>query len=88
MTCKSCEAYGKNPLSGQYHFSCLECCTRLVLSARPNKAAAAGMLAAIDRFPQNPGRERILECVRQTLTKPHSVQTSAGSQSGRESNDH
>ena len=84
MTCKSCEAYGKNPLSGQYHFSCLECCTRLVLSARPNKAAAAGMLAAIDRFPQNPGRERILESVRQALMKPHSASTSAGSQSARD----
>lgn len=84
MTCKSCEAYGKNPLSGQYHFSCLECCTRLVLSARPNKAAAAGMLAAIDRFPQNPGRERILECVKQTLTKPPSANQNAGSQSAKD----
>ena len=82
MTCKSCEAYGKNPLSGQYHFSCLECCTRLVLSTRPNKQAAAGMLAAIDRFQQNPGRERILESVRQALTKHPSASTSAGSQSG------
>ena len=84
MTCKSCEAYGKNPLSGQYHFSCLECCTRLVLSARPNKAAAAGMLAAIDRFPQNPGRERILECVKQTLTKHHLASKNVGLGSDKE----
>lgn len=82
MTCKSCEAYGKNPLSGQYHFSCLECCTRLVLSTRPNKAAAAGMLAAIARFPGNPGREQILASVGQILTKHPSASTSAGSQFG------
>lgn len=81
MTCKSCEAYGKNPLSGQYHFSCLQCCTRLVLSTRPNKAAAAGMLAAIARFPRNPGREQILASVGQTLMKHPSASTSAGSQS-------
>jgi hypothetical protein len=82
MTCTACQAHAQNPLSGQYHFGCLSCCTRLVLSARPNKQAAAGMLAAIERFPQNPGRERILESVRQALTKHPSASTSAGSQSG------
>jgi len=82
MTCTACQAHAQNPLSGQYHFGCLQCCTRLVLSTRPNKQAAAGMLAAIERFPQNPGRERILEYVRQALTKPPSAPTSAGSQSG------
>lgn len=83
MTCKSCEAIGKNPLCGQYHFGCLACCTRLVLSTRPNKAAAAGMLAAIARFPGNPGREQILASVGQTLTKHPSAPASAGSQSVR-----
>lgn len=80
--CPACESSKQRPNSGMYHFSCLECCTRLVLSTRPNKAAAAGMLAAIERFPGNPGRERILECVKQTLTKRPSASTSAGSQSG------
>jgi len=84
MTCTACQAHKQNPLSGQYHFGCLSCCTRLVLSTRPNKQAAAGMLAAIERFPQNPGRERILESVRQELTKPPSASTSAGLQSGRD----
>lgn len=79
--CPACESSKQRPHSGMYHFSCLECCTRLVLSTRPNKTAAAGMLAAIERFPQNPGRERILESVRQALTKHHSASTSAGSQS-------
>ena len=82
MTCTACQAHATNPLSGQYHFGCLSCCTRLVISTRPNKQAAAGMLAAIARYPQNPGRERILESVRQALTKPPSASKSAGSQSG------
>jgi hypothetical protein len=78
MTCTACQAHATNPLSGQYHFGCLSCCTRLVISTRPNKQAAAGMLAAIARYPQNPGRELILESVRQALTKPPSASTSAG----------
>jgi hypothetical protein len=82
MTCTACQAHANNPLSGQYHFGCLSCCTRLVISTRPNKQAAAGMLAAISRYPQNPGRVRILESVAQALTKPPSALTSAGSQSG------
>jgi len=82
MTCTSCQAHAMNPLSGQYHFGCLSCCTRLVISTRPNKQAAAGMLAAIARYPQNPGRERILASVAQALTKPPSASTSAGSQFG------
>jgi hypothetical protein len=41
------------------------------------------MLAAIARFKDAPGREQILESVRQTLMKRHSASTSAGSQSER-----
>jgi hypothetical protein len=48
---------------------CLECCTRLVLSTHPSKQLAAAMLAAIERFPGNPGRERVLESVRHGLAK-------------------
>jgi hypothetical protein len=83
MTCTACKSHSTNKLSGAYHFGCLACCTRLVLSTRPNKAAAAGMLAAIARFPGNPGREQILASVGQTLTKHPSAPASAGSQSAR-----
>ena len=82
MTCKQCESSKQRPHSGAYSFKCVECCCRLVLSTRPDKRLAATMLAAIDRYPQNPGRERILESVRQALTKHPSAPTSAGSQSG------
>jgi hypothetical protein len=69
VICKACESLTKQPCSGVYNFKCLQCCTRLVLSTHPNKALAAAMLAAIDRFGQNPGRGLILESVRRALTK-------------------
>jgi hypothetical protein len=69
MTCDACQKHQDNPLSGAYRFACLACCTRLVLSAYPSKPHAASMLAAIERFTGNPGRERILEAVRQKLAR-------------------
>lgn len=48
---------------------CLECCTRLVLSAHPSKPHAAAMLAAIARFRDAPGRDAILESVRLSLER-------------------
>lgn len=67
--CPACESSRQQPHSGQYRMQCLACCTRLVLSAHPSKPQAASMLAAIARFPGAPGREQILESVRQELTK-------------------
>lgn len=72
-TCQACESSKQRPTSGAYRFQCLECCTRLVLSAYPNKAQASAMLAAIERFPLSPGREQVLESVRQCLEKRRSV---------------
>jgi len=56
-------------VAGAVDFRCLGCCTRLVLSAHPNKAQAAVMLAAIGRLPGAPGRAEILASVAQALTK-------------------
>ena len=84
MTCQQCESSKQRPHSGAYSFKCVECCCRLVLSTRPDKRLAASILAAIERFPENPGRDRILESVRQILTKPPSAIQSAGLQSGRD----
>lgn len=67
MTCPYCIA---QPPSGLGSFACLQCCARLVLSARPNKVAAEAMLAVIARHPDAPGRDAILACVRRTLEKP------------------
>ncbi|MFY9184403.1 MAG: hypothetical protein WBJ45_08120 [Limnohabitans sp.] len=73
MTCQACESSKQRLTSGAYRFQCLECCTRLVLSAYPNKAQASAMLAAIERFPLSPGREQVLESVRQCLEKRRSA---------------
>lgn len=73
MICKACELSKERPLSGAYRFHCLQCCTRLVLTTHPDKMQASAMLAAIARFKGSPGREEVLESVRQTLGKRRSV---------------
>lgn len=73
MTCQQCESSRQRPHSGAYSFKCVACCCRLVLSAYPSKPHAAAMLAAIERFPGNPGRAKVLECVAQELTKRRSA---------------
>ena len=67
--CSACQAAKTRPNSGAYHFGCLHCCARLVISAHPSKRQASAMLAAIGRFREAPGRDAILECVRQCLAK-------------------
>ena len=69
MTCDACEKAATNPHCGAYRMQCLECCTRLVLSAHPSKQLAAAMLAAIARFQGAPGRDAILESVRRALER-------------------
>ena len=59
----------ERPHCGAYSLKCVECCSRLVLSAYPSKAQAAAMLAAIDHFRGNPGRAAVLESVRLELMK-------------------
>ena len=68
MKCLNCETAKEKPWHG-YSMTCPQCCCRLVLSARPSKPHAAGMLAAIGMYPHAPGRVEILECVRQRLEK-------------------
>ncbi len=48
---------------GVYDLMCLDCCARLVLSARPSKAQAAAMLGAIERMPGSPTRAEVIEAV-------------------------
>lgn len=69
MTCPCCALHHSRPHSGAYSLKCVECCSRLVLSAHPLKHLAAGHLEAINRFKGNPGREKVLESVRQKLEK-------------------
>ena len=65
--CPSCEHAKNNRYSGAYHFSCLACCTRLVLSTHPNKELDQSMLGAIERFPEAPKREEIIASLKKSL---------------------
>lgn len=78
--CPACESAATKPLSGIYHFTCVQCCARLVLSAHPDKRQASAMLAAIARFRESPSRADVLECVRQHLTKPPSATKKSSSE--------
>ncbi len=54
--CTACASSLHQPHSGAYRLHCLDCCARLVLSTRPSREHAAGMLEAIRRFlAQNAG---------------------------------
>lgn len=78
MTCPQCESSKQRPHSGAYSFKCVACCCRLVLSAHPDRRQASAMLAAIDRFPGNPGRAKVLECVAREMEKRRSVGQKSG----------
>lgn len=65
--CKACELSRQRQHSGIYKMQCLECCTRLVLSAYPSKTEAAKMLAAIGGFHSSPARQEVLESVRKRI---------------------
>lgn len=67
--CPQCQMTEQRPHCGAYSLKCVACCARLVLSAYPSNPQKAAMLAAIDHFQQNPGRDVVLEYVRQELTK-------------------
>jgi hypothetical protein len=68
VCCNACEAHRKaseaGAPSGRYQLTCLDCCVRLVDSARPSKRQAAGMLAAIARQPGSPKRADILKALK------------------------
>lgn len=71
VTCDSCAKTNSGSI-GLYTLTCLECCTRLVLSTHPDKRQASAMLAVIERMPGNPGRAQVLESVARCLEKRRS----------------
>lgn len=64
MTCPQCEKAARSPRSGDYRASCLDCCARLVRSARPDQRMAAALLAAVVRLPGSPNRNDVLNHMR------------------------
>lgn len=56
MTCAHCKS-DKSPV---YDLTCIGCCARLVVSARPWKDRQEAMLAVISRFEGAPSREDVI----------------------------
>ena len=65
MTCEACAARSTNPLSGLYHLDCLDCCARLVVSARPSRRQQEAMLQLIESGRDRPTREAVVARVRE-----------------------
>lgn len=66
MTCPSCQARASTQHSGLYNFKCLECCVRLVQSARLDRHQAGNMLASIALHRDAPSRKEILEALKES----------------------
>ena len=56
---------------GVYDLMCLDCCARLVLSVRPDKAKAGAMLAVIERMPGSPARTEVIGAVKAAMEGAH-----------------
>lgn len=70
MTCEACASVQSGRPGGRYDFRCVDCCARLVRSARPLKAAQLAMLAAIERTPGAPSRDLLLGAVKRIDATP------------------
>ena len=62
--CTSCEYFKKQPLSGHYNMTCVNCCARLIRSARPLKSAQQAMFASIKRHQGAPSKAAILQALK------------------------
>lgn len=74
--CEQCKQAKTNKWWGGYQMQCVQCCARLVASARPSRPHQEAMLAAIARFPNAPTREAVLDCLKATYSERHSAQPS------------
>lgn len=64
MACNDCD----NPCV--YNMTCVECCARLVVSARKDKAHAMSLLGTALRHRNAPPRDDIMKRVRELLESP------------------
>lgn len=66
--CPDCEKATARKHHGGYRMQCVQCCARLVASARPLRRQQEAMLAAIALFRGAPTRQEVL--VRLQAQKP------------------
>ena len=64
MTCPHCESSKEQRWHGVYDTTCIACCARLVISARPVKKFQEAMLAAIAMQKGAPEMAQILEYIK------------------------
>jgi hypothetical protein len=62
--CYACAEAATRPICGSYSFSCVGCCARLVMSARPLRGCQEAALDAITRNTFAPTRAEILEKIK------------------------
>lgn len=71
-TCHHCTQHQARAQAGQpwggYHMACLQCCARLVASARPLRRQQEALLAAIARHEGAPSRADVLAAVQGKTT--------------------
>lgn len=60
LPCAACTLTQTRPHCGAYRMQCLQCCARLVQSARPVRALQESMLTAIARYHDAPKRAEVL----------------------------
>ncbi len=60
IECAKCEKAKGKKWCCVYRLGCLQCCARLVASARPSRTQQEAMFAAIERFRGAPTRTEVL----------------------------
>lgn len=62
--CPACARSLALPVKGgRYNFTCVHCCARLVVHARPSKPHQEAHFAAIERLPSAPKKEQIVGAI-------------------------
>lgn len=62
MTCTACTQHQASGIAGgRYDMHCLQCCARLVRSARPVRRQQEAMLAVVTRREGRPSRAAVLD---------------------------
>jgi len=62
--CPACAMVQARALCGAYNLRCVLCCARLVVSARPNRAAQQAFLYCITRRKENPSQAAVLAAIK------------------------
>jgi hypothetical protein len=65
VTCPECGKAATSRFHGTYDTGCLDCCVRLVASARPSRRHQEAMLYALERIPGSPGRDEIINFLKE-----------------------